>query len=100
MQHSPQDSSIHLDLIVGNSALLLRIEDQGIGLPSGGIQALFPLERPEGEEQEFGVEIGLNLSHSQRLAEMMGWQLSISQGKSRGTTACIYIPLTEPAASS
>ena len=100
VQHSPQDSSIHLDLIVGNSALLLRIEDQGLGLPSGGMQALFPLEGPEGGEKEFEVEIGLNLSHSQRLAEMMGWQLSISQGKSRGTTACIYIPFTESASSS
>ena len=99
VQHSPQDSSIHLDLIVGENALLLRIEDQGIGLPSGGMQALFPLDKPqEGAETE--VEIGLNLSHSQRLAEMMGWQLSISQGTNQGTTACIYIPLTELTSSS
>lgn len=89
VQYSPHNSLINLDIIAKERALLIRVEDQGLGNPCSDMCTTFS------EKSAIGVSsIGLNLTHSYRLAERMGWQLNLQNEAGSGTTAYIHIPVS------
>ena len=72
---SPQnaDAIIHLTARRDGDGVIITVEDQGPGIPSGKEQAIFSrfyTERPEAEE--FGRHSGLGLSISQQIIEAHG----------------------------
>jgi len=89
VQHSPQQSPLYLNLIIQDDALLLRIEDQGEGMPSIDLHHI-QTAVPANVDNLAGIGIGL--AYSKRLADLMGWQLSLHSELSQGTTTYLHIP--------
>lgn len=95
VQHSPQHSPVYLNLIVQDDALLLRIEDQGEGMPSVDLHhAQTAVPAKVGNL----ASVGIGLAYSKRLADLMGWQLSLHSELSQGTTTYLHIPQACPTA--
>jgi two-component system sensor histidine kinase/response regulator len=77
------------------NTLILRIEDNGIGMPPQVQQRLFnPFSQAESSTtREFGGT-GLGLTISKRLSEMMGGEIDVSSSAGKGTTFTVSLPLT------
>ncbi len=89
------------------SALLLEIEDTGIGIPAEAMPRLFTpfFQADQSDQRRFGGT-GLGLVISSRLTEAMGGTISVDSKIGQGSTFRIRLPLdpiadaptTEPAA--
>lgn len=92
VQHSRHNSPIYLNLTLEADHLVLQIEDQGLGIPSPDSQHPLPPVVPDSAGNLAGT--GLGIGHGQRLATLMGWQLTVHGEFGQGTTVEIQIPLT------
>jgi len=81
---------------VGNAAEL-RVQDEGVGIPSGALPHLFLALRTQGgaiESDRRRGHLGLGLSIASHLAELHGGALSAtSEGPGRGATFTLRLPL-------
>ena len=77
------------------NTLIIRVEDNGIGMPSDVQKRLFqPFSQAESSTtREFGGT-GLGLTISKRLSEMMGGDIAVQSQAGEGTIFTVSLPLT------
>jgi PAS domain S-box-containing protein len=80
----------------GQPALLLRVRDNGIGMPPEAIAKLFTpfCQADASTARQFGGT-GLGLSISQRLVALMGGQISVQSTQGEGSEFTVLLPLHE-----
>jgi signal transduction histidine kinase len=99
-KYSEPEGSIHLAAVVDGDQVVMRVRDNGIGIPPEMLSHVFELftqvdatlDRSQG-----GLGIGLTLVHS--LVEMHGGQVSAaSEGKDKGSEFTVRLPIGTPEA--
>ena len=89
--------TLELDLVPlapGRADLLIRVSDTGIGMSQAAISQLFTaFQQADGSiSRRFGGT-GLGLSIGQKLAEMMGGEISVESTEGLGSTFTLRIPV-------
>lgn len=93
-RYTPHGGSVAVELTQDGRDVVLRVVDNGIGIPAHVLPRVFDLfaqgERPS-DRSEGGLGIGLALVKS--LTELHGGRVSIeSAGEGRGTTVTVRLP--------
>jgi signal transduction histidine kinase len=74
----------------------IRVQDTGLGIPAAAYEIIFrPFERLE-SHASLTEGVGVGLSISKHLINMMGGSISIMSQEGKGSTFIITLPLTEP----
>ena len=94
-KYSPEGSRIELDAEVQNEEVVIRVRDQGEGIPAALLPHVFELFR-QGERtlsrSQGGLGMGLTLV--QRLVELHGGRVYVaSDGVGQGTSVTVHLPL-------
>jgi CheY-like chemotaxis protein len=81
-----------------DNILVLQVSDQGIGIPSDKLDAIFESfeQVDRGISRQYGGT-GLGLPLTKKIAELLGGELSVDSALEQGTTFTIRLPLTETA---
>jgi signal transduction histidine kinase len=98
-KYSPDGSPVTLAWLVEGDRAVIRVIDQGSGIPEQGRRQLFTrFGRVPGSTMRAGrVGTGLGLYLSRRLAEIMGGDLDLETTGPEGSTFRLRLPLAPPA---
>jgi signal transduction histidine kinase len=90
ISHTPEGSTIRLDVTADRRMVLYRLEDQGSGVPESEVERIFDIyvTKPVGESQ--GVGLGLPLSR--RLARLLGGELRAVSRPGQGGCFVLELP--------
>ena len=92
IKFSPADSSVQVLLSGGEEAAVLRISDQGKGIPAAELEMVFDkYYRGSGSSGSSGAGIGLHLVR--RIIEQCQGQVSLAARETGGITATVVLPL-------
>lgn len=106
VRYSPDGGRIHLTLRDHDGEVLLRVRDQGIGLPAEALETIFePFGRGSNATREHIAGLGLGLFICRSLVEAQGgriWAESEGEGKGASFVVCLprYTPPTRPSSDS
>jgi signal transduction histidine kinase/CheY-like chemotaxis protein len=81
------------DLQPGGEYALIRVEDNGVGIPENILQRIFD---PFFTTKEVGKGTGLGLSMVYGIVKQHNGIISVESETNRGTTFSIYLPVIEP----
>jgi len=74
--------------------LVIRIMDQGPGIPKEQLEAVFqPFFRLDSSRNKKTGGSGLGLAIVRQLCDVHGWKIQLFQGKGRGLDACLIVPI-------
>ena len=91
LKYSSVDSTIQLILSEQTDALLLQVQDEGIGIPVADLTYLFePFHRAANVEQIAGTGLGLTIT--KEAVELHNGQISVESQEGVGTTFTITLP--------
>lgn len=92
-----EEGQIRYGLSVEGQSLLWTVQDSGIGIPEAERERIFlPFEQRKGQHPGYGGS-GLGLSISKNLADAMGGELSVQNGKGGGALFTLRTPYyTDP----
>ena len=77
-----------------NTNLIIRIIDQGPGIPKEQLEAVFqPFFRLESSRSKKTGGSGLGLAIVRQLCDVHGWKIRLFLGKGKGLEACLIIPI-------
>lgn len=98
LKYSPEGGEIRVTLTPAESGILLRVGDQGIGLPDGAAEAIFqPFGRAPNAAAQNIPGMGLGLYVSRQIVQAHGGRLGAeSAGEGRGTTLVLWLPRGVP----
>ncbi|MGC4085409.1 MAG: PAS domain S-box protein [Vicinamibacterales bacterium] len=101
-KYSPPDTEIRLLVDVTHGQVVIRVRDQGVGIPASQIERVFDLFAQTDNARELrkgGLGIGLALAR--RLVEMHGGSIvATSPGPGRGSEFSVRLPFDSEAANS
>jgi signal transduction histidine kinase len=88
-----------LRLQLEDRAIVLTVDDEGPGIPSGQRQAMLePFNRLETSRNRATGGAGLGLAVTRSLVEAHGGTIEIAEARGGGTRVCIGLPVFRPAA--
>jgi len=91
-KYTPQ-GEIEVSAEQRNGSVLIAVRDTGIGVPKDEMQAIFkPFYR--GSRRGASAGVGLGLSMSARLAELMGGEITVESDIGKGTTFTLHLDAT------
>jgi two-component system, sensor histidine kinase len=91
--------SVSLEAVVRDHHLLVTISDSGIGLDAGELAHLYQAFVRGSSAKALGIPgLGLGLATARYMTELMGARLEILSKKDQGTTARLWLPLAQEAA--
>jgi signal transduction histidine kinase len=94
IKYSPENSTILLKADCKNSELLIKVVDQGIGIPEKDIENIF--ERFFRANNAINIQgTGLGLNIVRRYVELMNGQINFTSKENVGTEFNVRIPITE-----
>lgn len=97
VRFSPSGESVHITVaLAGTTHALIKVRDQGPGIPDEIRAVLFERFVQARSETQRGRGTGLGLSIAQGIAELHGGQISFENHAPRGCTFTIRIPLVTP----
>ena len=101
LKYTPAGGRIWVKAATEQDEVVIRVEDNGIGIAPDMLPKIFDLftqEAPNSIESEGGLGIGLALVTE--LAKLHGGFVEVrSQGKGKGSEFTVRLPLTPPASS-
>lgn len=99
IKYTPEGGHIQLRLSVRNEAVILEVEDNGIGMEPDSIQTMFRLFEQEGAAGAAKIGLGIGLSVTRALAAMHGGSVrATSEGRGKGSCFVVELPICdEPA---
>lgn len=93
IKYSPENKDIRITTEISNNILILKVIDQGMGIPESDQASLFNrFHRAKNVENIEGTGLGLNIA--KKYAELMNATLEFESEEGRGTTFQIVIPLS------
>jgi signal transduction histidine kinase len=94
VKYSPDGGVVRIAVRAEGEGCLVRVQDQGIGLPPGATEKIFePFGRAANAQERQIQGMGLGLYISRQIAESHGGQLwADSAGENRGTTMSLWLP--------
>lgn len=93
IKYSPQGGAIHLDLAFQSDRIVLKVEDQGIGIPQNDQNQLFePFHRGKNVRTIPGT--GLGLVVVKKCVDLHQGFIRITSKVGRGTTCLVSLPLS------
>ena len=91
LKYSPVGTTIGIDLTASVSQIILRVSDQGIGIPAKNLPNLFePFFRADNVGQVAGT--GLGLSITKNAVELHGGTITVESEVGKGTTLIVTLP--------
>lgn len=94
-KYTPRGGHIMLSGWVEDSTLIVRVEDDGIGIPAERLEEIFEPFRQVSSAPRVGTGLGIGLSLTKRLVEMHhGVIEAASMGPGKGSTFTVRLPLT------
>ncbi len=95
LKYSPEDRTVRLDLSCADGRIVLRVEDQGIGIPEDDLRHLFePFHRGRNVGQISGTGLGLTIV--KRSVEAHGGTIQVESQEGQGTTVTVMLPIEGP----
>lgn len=86
---------VKLSCLKVNKNLIIRINDEGPGIPKDKIEAVFqPFYRLDHSRSKKTGGSGLGLAIVRQLCDVHGWKIQLFPGKWKGMEACLIIPLS------
>ncbi|WP_322744442.1 MULTISPECIES: ATP-binding protein [unclassified Coleofasciculus] len=99
IKYSPKNNTIYLVLFTEADKIVLRVEDQGIGIPEAEKTQLFsPFFRASNVSTIAGT--GMGLSIVKKCVDIHGGDIAIESEINAGTSVTVTLPLTVPRLSS
>ncbi len=94
VKYSPDGDEVRLTLEPDGEGVLLRIRDEGIGLPPGAPATIFePFDRAMNAERRHLPGLGLGLYICRNIVEQHGGRIwAESPGEGHGTTVAVWLP--------
>ena len=97
IKYSPAGGEVRLTLALAGGEAVIRVSDQGIGIPPEDLPRLFePFHRAANVEGLPGTGLGLVIA--KQAVEMHGGSISVESALGRGTTFTVRLPLAGRAA--
>ncbi len=94
IKYSPEDKPITVSLNIDDQQAVIRVRDQGIGIPEDDLKHLFePFHRAANVGKIQGT--GLGLAIAKQAIELHGGTLAVESTVNVGTTFTIRLPLPE-----
>jgi PAS domain S-box-containing protein len=94
VKYSPPDSCIRLDIDCGEAGVMLRVQDEGMGIPEEAQKHLFQdFFRAKNVEIISGT--GLGLAIVKRAVEAHHGTITFESAVGKGTTFCVTLPQAE-----
>lgn len=91
LKYSPEEAPVHIYLAQYDNALVLRISDNGIGIPEADMKHLFePFHRGENVAAVSGTGLGLVIA--KEAVEQHGGTIQVQSQVGMGTTFTVQIP--------
>lgn len=88
------DESVTLSCVRKGKNLIIRVQDQGPGIPKKHLEAVFqPFFRLDSSRSKKTGGSGLGLAIVRQLCDVHGWQVQLFPGKGKGLEACLIIPI-------
>jgi PAS domain S-box-containing protein len=85
LKYGPNDSDVTLAVSTEESEIVVRVSDNGPGIPDGWTERIFErFERIPGSDTQTGTGLGLYITR--QLVMAMGGSVSVDQSKENGTT--------------
>jgi signal transduction histidine kinase len=96
IKYSPTGGTIYVSLEIAEGGPLVRVRDEGIGLPSGAAERMFePFNRAVNALAGNIPGLGLGLHISRQIVLRHGGRIwAESPGEGQGTTICVWLPWT------
>jgi CheY-like chemotaxis protein/anti-sigma regulatory factor (Ser/Thr protein kinase) len=93
-KYTPADGKVTVELSVEGDQAVIRVADNGIGIPENMFSHIFEMFRQQPQHRGQGLGIGLALAKT--LVEMHGGTIQVhSDGPGKGTTFTCRLPLSE-----
>ena len=96
IKYSPRDCLVTLSAHRDGDRILIKVKDNGYGIPEDKIQRLFtPFDRLD-REREFGQTegTGLGLSISKKLVQSLNGNIVVESVLNRGSTFTVNLPVS------
>lgn len=93
IKYSPNGGEIRVSLERDENSALVRVRDQGIGIPKNEIPKIFEPFRRARQTKETIPGVGLGLSVAKRIVESHGGAIEIESEPGVGSTFSLRIPL-------
>lgn len=92
-RYSPRGGSITLTAEVANSEILIKVADQGIGIPAHELEAIFrPFHRLDTGDTRSTGGVGLGLCLAKEVVALHGGRIMVESALGRGSTFTISLP--------
>lgn len=99
LKYSPEDKSVEVRLDYTDSAIILKVQDEGIGIPEADMKHLFePFHRATNVGTTSGTGLGLVITKES--VELHGGTIEVESQLGVGTTLTICIPIATRGATS
>jgi signal transduction histidine kinase len=96
VKYSESGKPIHVFVRQRNDAVLLGVEDQGIGIPASEREKIFQKFVRGAEAKQSGIRgVGIGLALVKHIAEAHGGSVSVESEVGRGSTFIVVIPCPE-----
>ena len=91
IKYSPEDTEILIDIDDYEDRVVIKVEDQGIGIPEEDLKYLFePFHRGKNTGTKQGT--GLGLSIVKRYIEVLGGSIEVQSNLNKGTKFIVELP--------
>ncbi len=93
-KYTPQGGLIDLSIEAGINEIILKVKDNGIGIPAGMLTRIFELHSRLDRSRQNGIDgMGIGLAFIRRLMEIQGGSVkAFSEGDGRGSEFVVRLP--------